>query len=121
MIDANLGTVLAFLTVCMLAVGQILFKRTALAMAGRPLSPELLISALLTPTFVLALTVYAVATVVWVLALTALPLSKAYPYMALSFVIVPFLSALIFGEPIGPMRIVGLVFVTIGVLFVARS
>jgi drug/metabolite transporter (DMT)-like permease len=42
-------------------------------------------------------------------------LSFAYPFMALSFVLVPLASKFLFGEPISPLQYAGIVLVTIGV------
>jgi hypothetical protein len=75
----------------LLAVGQILFKRTAARLVGLPM-PEQLLALLIQPSFYTACLLYAAATVLWVWLLTYIPLSAAYPFVALSFVIVPVAS-----------------------------
>jgi len=51
----------------------------------------------------------------WIVAITRLPLSHAYPVTALSFVLVLFLSALVFHEPLTATKLVGTAMVVLGV------
>lgn len=120
-ISNSWGTALAIATSVLLSCGQILFKRTAVELAGQELVLKDIISVFLRPVFLAALGLYAVATVLWILALAALPLSKAYPYMALSFVIVPVAGVVVFGETMGSTRIAGILLTVIGIVLVARS
>jgi drug/metabolite transporter (DMT)-like permease len=83
----------------LLAAGQILFKRTAARLVGLPM-PEQLLALLVQPAFYLACMLYAAATVLWVWLLTLIPLGVAYPFAALSFVIVPVASWWFLGEPL---------------------
>ena len=55
------------------------------------------------------------AAMCWLLALRGVALSFLYPFMALSFVFVPLFAALLFGEKIGPMQIIGLILIVGGV------
>jgi multidrug transporter EmrE-like cation transporter len=89
--------VLTILAVLAIATGQILFKITASRITGRALTDFIMDPAVLGP-FVLAGTIYAGATVLWIMALRDLPLGRAYMFMALSFVIVPLVSMLLFSE-----------------------
>lgn len=56
------------------------------------------------------------AAVSWMLALSHFPLSYAYPFMSLSFILVPFFSALFFKEVIQVPQLVGLFFIVLGVI-----
>jgi multidrug transporter EmrE-like cation transporter len=55
------------------------------------------------------------AALCWMLALNRLPLSHAYPFMALSFVLVLFLSALLFAEPLTWAKVAGVALICAGV------
>ena len=81
-----------------IAAGQILFKRAAAQMTGGS-GPWLLEVARL-PSMWLALALYAAATLLWVRILTTVPLSRAYPFVALAFVLVPAAGYLFFDESI---------------------
>jgi multidrug transporter EmrE-like cation transporter len=56
------------------------------------------------------------AALCWVAALSHLELSRAYPFTALSFVIVLLLSTAFFGEPLTPAKIVGVGLVVTGLV-----
>ncbi len=55
------------------------------------------------------------ASVCWLLALQRLDLGYAFPFMALSFVLIPVASNLCFGEPLSMAKLAGLSFVFLGV------
>lgn len=105
--------------VAAIACGQILFKITADRMKGRALEEWVLDFQVILP-FFFAMVIYASATVLWILALRDLPLSRAYMFMTLSFIIVPFISAFLFGEEISLGFIIGLVFILIGLFITQR-
>lgn len=70
---------------------------------------------------ILGLCLYALSAVMWVLSISKVPLSYAYPMVAISYVVVFFMSALLFQEQISAMRITGLVIIVIGVFVIAKS
>ena len=84
----------------LVSVGQMLFKRTADGVAAYSLS-RFLDSLLGSPHFRAALCVYGAATLLWVLVLSRVPLGRAMPFVALTFVIVPAVGAAFFGERFG--------------------
>ena len=98
--------------VAAIAGGQILFKLAARAgaasAAGFPWD-------ILNAWFIAALVVYGAATLLWVWLLKALPLSLAYPFVGLAFVIVPVLGALWLGESIDWRHIAGGMLIAAGV------
>ena len=55
------------------------------------------------------------AGVCWLLAIQRLDLGYAFPFMALSFVLIPVAANLILGEPLMTIQVVGLGFVFVGV------
>lgn len=74
----------------------------------------------LQPWVLTALLAAAVAAGSWMLALTRLDLSVAYPFVALSFVLVLLASALLFNEPLTAAKVVGITFVVIGLIIGSR-
>ena len=88
---------LMILTPIMIAFGQILFKMTGdkLATTGAPFY-----TSFYDPIFISSLALYGLATLLWIYVLKTAPLSYAYPFMALSFVIVPLLAAFYLKEPV---------------------
>jgi multidrug transporter EmrE-like cation transporter len=54
------------------------------------------------------------ASVTWMVAMTKLQLSHAYPFMSLAFVLVMIFSSLLFHEPITTPKIIGVALVILG-------
>jgi len=102
-------------TIAMLAVGQVLFKYAATSLNFSDVR-----SFLSLPLFV-ALAVYAAATVAWLAVLTRVPLSLAFPFYGLSFILVPLLSLLILGEKLRISTVVGGVVIMLGVVISSRE
>lgn len=59
--------------------------------------------------------------VLWILALTRFDLNYAYPWMAMIFIVMSFLGAILFGESLNAYKIIGTMMVTFGLILVARS
>jgi len=108
-----------FLNAVALAAGQLLFKSTAIRVKGLSLA-AMLRSIAFAPSFY-ACVLYAVATVLWVWILTKVPLSTAYPFVGLSFVIVALVSWLFLGETPTVGGCIGMLMVTVGVALIAGS
>jgi drug/metabolite transporter (DMT)-like permease len=112
---------LAGIALCVfaLAVGQILFKLSARAVAGAQGVADLL-RLLQHPWFILALAVYGAATLLWVWLLREIPLTVAYPFFALSFVLVPLLGWLLLGEVVGWTYWLGIALIMAGIYTTIR-
>jgi drug/metabolite transporter (DMT)-like permease len=64
---------------------------------------------------------YVVSLVVWVMGLSRIDVSIAYPMLSLGYVLNAAAAWYLFGEPLGPLRIAGIAFIVFGVALVARS
>ncbi|MGZ9586205.1 EamA family transporter [Paenibacillus marinisediminis] len=64
---------------------------------------------------------YGISAVVWIFAISKLPLSIAYPMVGLSYVLVMILSYFIFNEPITIIKVIGMVLITSGVIVIAKA
>lgn len=109
---------LATACVAMIAAGQLLFKLTANSLQGPGFlgaNPRAL-----TLLFV-ALAIYGVATIAWILVLRQAPLNRVYPLMALSFVLVPLGSHFLLGETITPQYWTGVALLIVGLILIGRS
>jgi len=62
-----------------------------------------------------------ISAVVWMFALSKLPLTHAYPFLATSFVLVAIAGHIIFLEQLSGVRIVGLVLIMIGIVISAQG
>lgn len=107
----------AILCVIGIAVGQILFKITAIAVKQAGTFLEVRPATLL----LCALALYGITTIAWVWVLQHIELGRAYPFMALAFVLVPIGSYFILGERFQFQYFVGVAFILTGIVVVVRS
>lgn len=64
---------------------------------------------------------YVVSVVVWILALSRVPVSIAYPVLSLGYVVVAVASWFLFGEALNALRITGIVVIIVGVYLITRG
>lgn len=73
-----------------------------------------LLCLLLNPWVISAFLAALLASVAWMAAMTKLPLSYAYPFMSLAFVLVMVFSCVLFNEPITLSKTIGLTLIIAG-------
>jgi len=118
MTNAQIGSIL--FVVSSIVAGQLLFKVSAQHLVVEKGLTSFLLS-LLTWQFCLALLFYASGTLLWVILLKHVPLSLAYPFVALSFVLLPAISYFLFGESLSLRYFVGLGFFMTGLYLVSTA
>ena len=64
---------------------------------------------------------YAVSLVVWIMALSRVPVGLAYPMLSIGYVINAFVAWQWFGEALAAQKLLGIGFIVVGVFLVARS
>ena len=64
---------------------------------------------------------YVVSVVVWILALSRVPVSVAYPLLSVGYIVNAVAAWMLFGESITAPKLAGIGFIVIGVFLVARS
>jgi drug/metabolite transporter (DMT)-like permease len=106
------------LTPMLIAAGQVLFKLASARTGQADLSG--LIGLATNPYLLAALVIYGFGTLVWVFVLKSVPLSFAYPFMALTFCIVPLLASWFLGEPVSVKVLMGTALIMTGLLVIAR-
>lgn len=99
-----------------LSVGQLLFRKVALEIgaAGTWVHPRVLMFT------VLAFAIYGITTLAWIYVLRFVELNRAYPVMALSFVFVPSMSYLFYGEVVSPVYFVGVALIISGIVVITQ-
>lgn len=80
-----------------------------------------LVAMLTSPGVILGLTLYGLGAVVWLFVLSRAPLSLAYPFVGLGFVMTAAIGAVVLGEQVTAGRIAGTVMIALGCIMVARS
>ncbi len=96
------------------AAAQLLLKAGTNAM---PLGLRLAIE----PHILAGLACYVVSVVVWIVALSRVPVSVAYPMLSIGYVVNAIAAWYLLGEAVTPMRLAGIGIIVLGVFIVARS
>ena len=78
-------------------------------------------SMLFNPYILLSLLFTLLAGVTWMIAMTKFDISYAYPFTTLGFVFVFIFSVILFNEPINSHKILGLLFIIIGLVISSRG
>lgn len=107
-----------FLTVsCVLAIssGQLLFKKVSININ----QSNSLFSLEVLGTFSLAVSIYGLATLLWIYILRSVPLNQAYSFMALSFVFVSIGGHWFFSEAVSSQFIIGLLLIVVGLVVIS--
>lgn len=103
----------------LMGAGQMLFKLASIKAQGAPTPFEMLRTVSLSPYFWAAGMLYAVASMLWVIILTRVPLSVAYPATSLTIVMVALASWLFFGDTMSIRLSMGMVVILFGIWLIA--
>lgn len=104
------------LTPLLISVGQVLFKISSRTAEGGNVAG--IVSLVFNPYLLVALIIYAGGTIIWVFVLKHVPLTQAYPFMALTFCAVPVLAWLLLGEALSIRYGLGVAMIIAGLLVV---
>ncbi len=112
--------ILLAVSLLLASFGQIFLK---MGLAGGEISGGMgLVKAFLNPYVLLGFAIYACSTLTWMLLISRVKLSVAYPMISISYVIVMILSAWILKEDVNWLYgLAGLVFIASGVTFVGKG
>ena len=95
------------------AVGHFAFSWTNIVPVSWQLATQ--------PQIIGGLTCYVVSVVVWILALSRVEVSLAYPMLSIGYVVNALLAWWLFGEAVTVERLAGIAVIIVGVALVARS
>jgi multidrug transporter EmrE-like cation transporter len=73
------------------------------------------------PALWIGLFCYGVSVIVWILALSRVDVSIAYPMLSIGYVVNAIAAWALFGESLTPMRLLGIGVIILGVYILARS
>ena len=79
------------------------------------------LNVLVVPSFWYAMLAYGLSVMVWLVGLSRVPVSQAYPLLSLGYVLNIGLAWWLFGEVPNAQRVIGVVVIIGGVVLVARS
>lgn len=107
----------SILCVIGLAVGQLLFKLSAIGISEGGsffrLKPAIALFA--------AMCLYGITSLAWVWVLQKVELGRVYPFMSLAFILVPMGSHFFYGERFHPQYFLGVAILIVGIIITVKS
>ena len=116
---------LIFTSIFMGAIGQILLK-TGMSKIGYISIKysdiiQNVLKAFVSPYILVGILSYLLSMILWLIILSRVELSFAYPMVSAGYIIVIVFSYFILHENISLLRLIGVIMVCMGILFIARS
>ncbi len=112
--------VLAFISIFLGAGAQLMLKRGSSALAGGGGLVDTVMRAMTSPFLIGGFALYGASAVLWVVVLSKMKLSIAYPLVAFSYVIVVIASYVLFHESVAWNQWLALGFIVAGVLLLIK-
>ena len=112
------------MTILLTVYGQLVLK-WQVGLHGQLLAPPLrplnLMLLLLKPWVLSAFVAAFGASLCWMAAINKLPISRAYPYMAINFFLVALFAVVLFHERLDVYKVAGTAIIMLGVIVLSRS
>ncbi len=106
-------------------IGQMMLKQGMGAMGPLALTldstPSIILRIVTSPMVIGGLLIYGIGTFFWLITLSRIDLSVAYPFVSLNHIIIFLLAWLVLHEQVNPLRAAGVIVICAGMLMVARS
>lgn len=117
----DFATTLGILIVVgMISAGQALLKLSSSSLPQESLTIAGILAFVLDPYFLAAIANYVTVFFLWIWVLRYADLSKAYPFLALTFAVVPLIGIVFFGERASFPLVIGIALILTGVAIIGR-
>jgi len=115
--------IIIFIAVFLSAVGQIFLKIAANTIGPISLKSNVLelLSLSMNIYLLLGLMSYFISTVIWIVALSRVSVSIAYPMISLGYVFVALAAWFLFNEPLSSIKLLALGIIIFGIILLAHS
>ena len=117
--------ILILVSVILGVTGQLAMKNGMMGVKLSAASAGVLVSgfarSLLNPFVITGIGLYALSALVWLMVLSRVELSFAYPLISIGYIAVVILARVLFHENVSPIRIAGAVVICLGVFLITRS
>ena len=119
------GYSLIFTGVLLNALGQFLLKAGTNAVGHFEFTAQNIgpvgVRLALSPWILAGVLAYGVSLIVWIMGLSRIEVSVAYPMLSLGYILNALAAWHFFGESMGPMKLAGIGFIVFGVVLISRS
>jgi len=118
-----INLIIVLVGVTLNAIGQLFLKSGADQIGVISLKSNLdnIISAAMNLYILAGLICYILSVIVWIIALSRVQVSIAYPMLSFGYVLVTILAWLIFNEPISALKLAALGIIILGIILLANS
>lgn len=82
---------------------------------------KFLLTAFTSPFILSGIFLYGLSAILWVIILSKIDLSVAYPSLSLGYILILLVSALFLGESVSAIRFLGVFLIVAGIVFIFRS
>ena len=82
---------------------------------------HLFLGVIKSPIVLVGLFMYVISAAIWLVVISAVDLSFAYPFIGLTYVLIPIVSKFILKENVNPIRWIGTAIIIIGVVVISRG
>jgi len=82
---------------------------------------QLFFGVIKSPMVMTGLFMYIISAAIWLIVLSAVDLSFAYPFLGFTYVIILVLSKFVLKEDVNPIRWIGTLIITVGVVLISRG
>lgn len=111
-----------FCAVLLNTTGQILLKYGANTLECTPFRFLRFCSGFIHNVYILAgLLCYGVSVILWVIGLTRIDVTVAYPLLSIGYILITLAGYYLFQEPLSILRLAGIAIIMVGVIMVAHS
>jgi len=116
---------LIFIAVLLGVSGELLLKTGVVQVGGFEINGvqsllHMILKSIVTPALLIGFLCYGLAAVVWLVVLSRFDLSFAYPFLALTYVLVPLAAKIFLHEEIPLGRWAGIGIIVLGIIVLAR-
>lgn len=116
-----MGNLFILISILLNVAGQSVLKHGVNKLGALSFDATSLLSAFSSLEVWMGLVFYGISSVFWILALSHRDLSFAYPMLSLGYLAIVIVSWLILGEHVTPIRLLGVLFISLGVFLVFKS
>lgn len=114
---------LLFISISLAIAGQLLMKQGMMMFGTFPVTQLLvkLIPMVFQPYVFIGILCFAVSSVFWLVVLSRIDLSMAYPLVSIAYIVTAIFSYYVFKENVSLIRWIGIITICLGVFLVSRS
>lgn len=114
---------LLFISISLAIVGQLLMKQGMMIFGTFPVTQLLskMIPMVFQPYVFLGILCFAVSSIFWLVVLSRIDLSMAYPMVSIAYIVTAIFSYYIFKENVTLIRWIGIITICFGVFLISRS